>query len=82
MEAAVMQEVRKSLMGHSSGEDVNSIYTHVELPAKRQAIRKLEAWLSTQSRDESSSKEVLEIPQRKETNVIEIHRERSRKPNA
>jgi integrase len=48
MEAGVMQEVRKALMGHSSGEDVQSIYTHVELPAKREAIRKLETWIETQ----------------------------------
>src|SRR5207302_6963270 len=48
MEAGVMQEVRKALMGHSSGEDVNSIYTHVELPVKREAIRKLEAWVEQQ----------------------------------
>jgi hypothetical protein len=34
-------------MGHSSGEDVHSRYTHVELPMKREAIRKLEEWLST-----------------------------------
>jgi integrase len=48
MEAGVMQEVRKALMGHSSGEDVNSIYTHVELPVKRDAIRKLERWVREQ----------------------------------
>jgi integrase len=48
MEAGVMQEVRKALMGHSSGEDTNSIYTHVELPAKRDAIRKLDAWVGKQ----------------------------------
>jgi integrase len=48
MEAGVMQEIRKALMGHSSGEDVNSIYTHVELPMKREAIRKLEAWMAMQ----------------------------------
>ncbi len=48
MEAGVLQEVRKALMGHSSGEDVHSIYVHVELPMKRDAIRKLEAWLATQ----------------------------------
>lgn len=48
MEAGVMQEIRKALMGHSSGEDVNSIYTHIELPAKREAIRKLEVWVATQ----------------------------------
>ncbi|MBA2677443.1 MAG: site-specific integrase [Ktedonobacteraceae bacterium] len=45
MEAGVMQEIRKALMGHSSGEEVNSIYTHVELPAKREAIQKLGVWL-------------------------------------
>ncbi|MDD1770408.1 MAG: site-specific integrase [Methanomassiliicoccales archaeon] len=48
MEAGVMQEVRKALMGHSSGEDTNSIYTHIELPVKREAIRKLEAWVAQQ----------------------------------
>lgn len=48
MEAGVMQETRKALMGHSSGEDVNSIYTHVELPQKREAIRKLEEWIKAQ----------------------------------
>src|SRR5262249_34349791 len=50
MEAGVMQEVRKALMGHSSGRDVHSIYTHVELPAKREAIRKLEEWVTTQTK--------------------------------
>jgi integrase len=53
MEAGVMQEVRKALMGHSSGEDVHAIYTHVELPAKREAIRKLEAWVSQQAQSQS-----------------------------
>jgi integrase len=48
MEAGVVQDVRKALMGHSSGEDVNSLYTHVELPVKRDAIRKLEAWIEMQ----------------------------------
>lgn len=48
MEAGVMQEVRKALMCHSTGEDVNAIYTHVELPIKREAIRKLEEWLQKQ----------------------------------
>jgi integrase len=80
MEAGVMQEVRKALMGHSSGEDVNSIYTHIELPTKREAIRKLEAWMATQNnqpqpqggahdRTESSrprSGKVLSFPRNKE----------------
>jgi len=48
VEAGVQQEIRKALMGHSSGEEVNAIYTHVEFPAKRTAIRKLEAWVKQQ----------------------------------
>jgi len=48
MEAGVMQEVRMALMGHSPGNKVHSTYTHVELPIKREAIRKLEAWVAMQ----------------------------------
>ena len=48
MEAGVIQEVRKALMGHSSGDDVHAIYTHVELPMKREAITKLEHWKQAQ----------------------------------
>ncbi|MGO9642358.1 MAG: tyrosine-type recombinase/integrase [Candidatus Acidiferrales bacterium] len=51
MEAGVVQDVRKALMGHSSGDDVNSLYTHVELPVKREAIRKLEAWVEAERRN-------------------------------
>ena len=80
MEAGVIQDVRKALMGHSTGEDVNAIYTHVELPAKREAMRKLEAWMASQQlqpqsqggtndRSESSrpdSRQILSFPNRKE----------------
>jgi len=48
MEAGVLQEIRMALMGHSSGSKVHSIYTHIELPAKRIAIRKLEQWVKEQ----------------------------------
>jgi integrase len=48
MEAGVLQEVRKALMGHSTGEGAHSTYIHVELPLKRDAIRKLEAWVRNQ----------------------------------
>lgn len=80
MESGVIQDVRKVLMGHSSGEDINDRYTHVELPAKREAIRKLEAWVATQQsqpqpqggahdRSESSrpagSGQILSFPDRK-----------------
>lgn len=49
MEAGVLQEVRKALMGHSSGERVHSIYTHIELPVKRDAIARLEEWVESQN---------------------------------
>jgi integrase len=43
MEAGVSQDVRKALMGHADA-DINAVYTHVELPAKRRAIEALERW--------------------------------------
>lgn len=48
MEAGVLQEVRMSLMGHSAGSRINAVYTHIELPTKRAAIRKLEFWVKDQ----------------------------------
>jgi integrase len=48
MEAGVIQEVRMALMGHSSGHSIHSVYTHVELPIKREAIARLEAWVKSQ----------------------------------
>ena len=48
MEAGVLQEIRMALMGHSAGSKVHSIYTHIEFPAKREAIRKLEQWVNDQ----------------------------------
>ena len=46
VEAGIIADVRKELMGHSSGGDVHSLYTHVELPLLRDAIMRLEAWHS------------------------------------
>jgi integrase len=40
----VIADVRKELMGHSRGGDVNSLYTHLALPTLREAIEKLESW--------------------------------------
>jgi len=45
MEAGVIQDVRMALMGHSGGSKVHSMYTHVELPIKRQAIAQLQKWV-------------------------------------
>ncbi|HEX3822683.1 MAG TPA: site-specific integrase [Candidatus Sulfotelmatobacter sp.] len=51
MEAGVLQEIRMALMGHSSGSKVHSVYTHIELPAKRKAIRTLESWVNQQQEE-------------------------------
>ena len=40
----VIADVRKELMGHSRGGDVQSLYTHIELPTLRDAIHRLETW--------------------------------------
>jgi integrase len=48
LEVGVLKDIRKALMGHSSGEDVNSIYTHVEIGLRREAIQKLERWAAEQ----------------------------------
>jgi integrase len=48
MEAGVLQEIRMALMGHSSGSRVHATYTHIELPAKRKAVRMLETWVNQQ----------------------------------
>jgi integrase len=51
MLAGVLQEVRREIIGHSSqrSRDVNDRYTQIELPEKREAIRKLEVWLASQA---------------------------------
>lgn len=76
MEAGVMQEIRKALMGHASGNDVHSMYTHVELPAKREAIRKLEAWVETQTKAQPHVAQRSVEPDRKEVNPDSSHDER------
>jgi len=56
MEAGVIQDVRMALMGHSPG-GTHSLYTHVELPAKREAILKLEAWIAAERKKPQSEPE-------------------------
>jgi integrase len=58
----IIADVRKELMGHSRGGDVQSIYTHIELPTLRDAIHRLETWhaekvrsLDTQQTETSSA---------------------------
>ncbi len=67
MEAGVLQEIRMALMGHSAGSKVHATYTHIELPAKREAIRKLELW----AQDQRSQ------PQEKNDGITETERSES-----
>ncbi len=46
-----------ALMGHSAGSKVHATYTHIELPAKREAIRKLEAWVDQQQQEQLEKEE-------------------------
>src|SRR5260370_12767130 len=55
MEAGVIQDVRMALMGHSVGSRVHSIYTHVELPVKREALARLEEWVRKHSQQQGGS---------------------------
>ncbi len=64
LEAGVIREVRMALMGHSLGDDPQSIYTHVELPLKREAIRKLEAWLDEQRQQEQTNEGAVDARQK------------------
>jgi len=76
MEAGVIQDVRKAILGHSSGREINARYTHVELPAKREAIRKLELWVEEQrntlraQRDEKGGNNGCTETRRKGTRLV------------
>jgi integrase len=48
LDGGVPREIRMSLMGHSLGDDPQSRYSHVELPAMREAIANLESWVAKQ----------------------------------
>lgn len=50
VEAGVISDVRKELMGHSRGGDVHSIYTHIDIPVLREAIRRLDQWYAEKMR--------------------------------
>jgi integrase len=55
MESGTIQDVRMVLMGHSAGSKTNNIYTHVELPIKREAISRLQKWVEQQRKDQGGS---------------------------
>jgi integrase len=56
MLAGVIQDIRMALMGHEP-RTVHWGYTHVELTAKREAIRKLEAWQKKQRKEKRPKQE-------------------------
>ena len=65
MLAGVLQEVRREIIGHTSrrSRDVNDRYVQIELPEKREAIRKLEAWLTSQALLLEAGEESNSLPQ-------------------
>jgi integrase len=55
VEAGVIADVRKCLMGHSAGADVHSIYTHIDVPLLRTAIQRLDQWHAEKVRSLSAA---------------------------
>ncbi|PYP86023.1 MAG: hypothetical protein DMG65_19685 [Candidatus Angelobacter sp. Gp1-AA117] len=53
LELGVPREVRMALLGHTFG-DTHESYEHVELPMKREAIRKLDQWIAEQAQAKPS----------------------------
>jgi integrase/N6-adenosine-specific RNA methylase IME4 len=54
VEAGVIADVRKELMGHSRGGDVHSLYTHIDIPVLREAIHRLDQWYAEKVRSLST----------------------------
>ncbi len=73
LEAGVQQEIRKALMGHSSREEVNSIYTHIEIGAKRVAIQKLERWVAAERK--SAEETAAQVAERLDEPTHEANRD-------
>jgi integrase len=62
VECGVIADVRKELMGHSSGGDIHSLYTHVQLPQLRDAILRLDAWHSAKLNNATTGREGKSLP--------------------
>ena len=64
--AGVLKEVRREIVGHISlkqSRDTNDGYTHIELPEKFDAIRKLEVWLDGQAQLLAKQEAAASLPQ-------------------
>lgn len=64
LEVGVPREVRMALLGHTFG-DTHESYEHVELPLKRDAIKKLDAWREEQPEKKGDEHRVIELPYEK-----------------
>jgi integrase len=64
LEAGIIKDVRKELMGHSRNEDTNDLYSHIDLPLLREAIRKLEEWREAEIQKLSKEEDVAEPEER------------------
>jgi integrase len=64
LEAGIIKDVRKELMGHSRNEDTNDLYSHIELPLLREAIRKLEEWREAERQKLSKEEDLAELKER------------------
>jgi integrase len=62
LEAGVIADTRKALMGHSDGSDVHAGYSHVEVHLLRDAIARLETWHSAKMSSLTSAGEVNSLP--------------------
>jgi integrase len=71
IEAGVIKDVRKELMGHSRNEDTNDLYSHIELPVLREAIERLEQWVEKQKRKEEPKAPSSTSPQNAQTQSLE-----------
>jgi integrase len=80
LELSVPREVRMSLLGHTFG-DTHESYEHVELPMKREAIRKLEAWHNdeTEMRKEKDDRDPRSADQQSTASGGPAHSEDARR---
>ncbi len=82
MEAGVLQEVRMCVMGHAAAAKVHAVYTHIELPTKREAIRKLEAWVKDQQQQLKEKQDASETERSENAGGCQVGPEAMEEKNA
>jgi integrase len=81
IEAGVIKDVRKELMGHSRNEDTNDLYSHIELPLLREAIAKLELWAQRQTKREEIEESKKDATERSADAGLPLKVESGNQPN-